>query len=107
MMVPAYGSVDVVVLIRAAARRIGGPAAARGRPVGAHGAGYWGRRRRETTMATNKGRTSQADATATLRVGDRAPDFTLTSHTGEPWRLADARGGNVVLAFYPFAFTAT
>ncbi len=57
-------------------------------------------------MAT-KGTTSQADATSTMRVGDRAPDFALTSHTGETWRLADARGHNVVLAFYPFAFTPT
>ena len=56
-------------------------------------------------MAIPKGRTSSADSTPTLKVGDRAPDFTLGSHTGEPWALAAARGGNVVVAFYPFAFT--
>ena len=58
-------------------------------------------------MAVTKGRTSLADATTTLRVGDRAPDFTLTSHTGEVWNSAQARGKNLVLAFFPFAFTAT
>lgn len=52
-----------------------------------------------------KGRTSKASSTPTLKVGDLAPDFTLTSHTGESWHLADHRGHNVVLAFYPFAFT--
>ena len=56
-------------------------------------------------MAIPKGRTSSANSTPTLKVGDRAPDFTLGSHTGEPWALAAARGGNVVVAFYPFAFT--
>ncbi|MDB5042584.1 MAG: hypothetical protein JWN27_3310 [Candidatus Eremiobacteraeota bacterium] len=56
-------------------------------------------------MAIPKGRTSSANSTPTLKVGDRAPDFTLGSHKGEPWSLADAKGGNVVVAFYPFAFT--
>lgn len=57
-------------------------------------------------MAVAKGRTSQADRTSTLRVGERAPDVVLTTHTGETWSLADARGKrNVVFAFYPFAFT--
>ena len=56
-------------------------------------------------MAIPKGRTSSANSTPTLKVGDRAPDFTLGSHAGEPWALAAAKGGNVVVAFYPFAFT--
>lgn len=58
-------------------------------------------------MAVTKGRTSQASETSTLRVGDPAPQFELTAHTGEPWRLADHSGGHLVLAFYPFAFTPT
>lgn len=58
-------------------------------------------------MAVTKGRTSRASETSTLKVGDRAPDFTLTSHTGETFTLADQRGKNVVLAFYPLAFTGT
>jgi peroxiredoxin len=56
-------------------------------------------------MAVDKGRTSRASETPTLKVGAQAPDFTLTSHKGETWHLADQRGHNVVLAFYPFAFT--
>jgi cytochrome oxidase Cu insertion factor (SCO1/SenC/PrrC family) len=58
-------------------------------------------------MSSNPGHASKASETRTLRVGDPAPDFTLTSHTGEQFHLADARGGNVVLAFYPAAFTGT
>lgn len=43
---------------------------------------------------------------AKLSVGDKAPEFEL-SWTGEgDFRLADHRGGWVVLAFYPGDFTA-
>jgi peroxiredoxin len=57
-------------------------------------------------MAIAKGRTSKAAETPTLKVGDPAPDFTLTSHAGEQFTLSDKRGTNVVLAFYPLAFTS-
>jgi peroxiredoxin len=41
-----------------------------------------------------------------LKVGDMAPDFTLTSTAGGTIHLADYRGkSNVVLAFFPAAFT--
>jgi len=41
------------------------------------------------------------EAAQTLKVGDRAPDFTLTDQSGREVRLADHRGKNaVVLAFY-------
>jgi len=41
-----------------------------------------------------------------LKVGDMAPDFTLPSTTGKPVSLSEFRGKkNVVLAFYPAAFT--
>ena len=39
-------------------------------------------------------------------MGDTAPDSTLPSTQGKPVRLSDFRGKkNVVLAFYPAAFT--
>jgi peroxiredoxin (alkyl hydroperoxide reductase subunit C) len=57
-------------------------------------------------MAVAKGRKSVASSTKTLKVGDAAPDFELETHNGEKWKLSDMRGKkNVVLAFYPFAFT--
>jgi peroxiredoxin (alkyl hydroperoxide reductase subunit C) len=58
-------------------------------------------------MSVSIGRTSLAAETPTVKVGDPAPDFTLTSHTGEEYHLADKRDRNVVIAFYPFAFSGT
>ena len=53
------------------------------------------------------GRTSVADRTRTLQVGDQAPDFELPGHRNkEKFRLSDARGKkNVVLVFYPLDWT--
>lgn len=46
--------------------------------------------------------------TPTLKVGELAPDFTLTSASGEKVTLSAYRGQkNVVLAFFPFAFSGT
>jgi cytochrome oxidase Cu insertion factor (SCO1/SenC/PrrC family) len=43
---------------------------------------------------------------AELQVGDEAPDFRLPDHTGGYVRLSDFRGEqNVVVAFYPLAWT--
>jgi peroxiredoxin len=39
------------------------------------------------------------------RVGQKAPDFTLPSHLDKPVTLSDLRGKNVVLAFFPLAWT--
>lgn len=36
-----------------------------------------------------------------LQIGDQAPDFTLRTTTGNTFRLAEQRGRNVVLYFYP------
>ena len=41
-----------------------------------------------------------------LKIGDPAPDFTLTNTKGEKVKLSDFKGKkNVVLAFYVLAFT--
>jgi peroxiredoxin len=41
-----------------------------------------------------------------LKVGDEAPDFTLKDTAGKDVKLSDFRGKkNVVLAFFPAAFT--
>ena len=53
------------------------------------------------------GRTSLSDHTATLKVGDPAPDFTLPGHRNkEKFTLSEARGKkNVVMVFYPLDWT--
>lgn len=53
------------------------------------------------------GRTSVADRTQTLNVGDQAPDFELPGHrNGEKFKLSDLRGKkNAVLVFYPLDWT--
>ena len=44
--------------------------------------------------------------TNALKVGDEAPDFTLKSHLDTEITLSSFKGKkNVVLAFYPVAFT--
>lgn len=58
-------------------------------------------------MAAPKGRNKIATATATLSVGDRAPDFTLRAHDGTTVTLSAFAGQRVVLAFFAFAFTNT
>jgi cytochrome oxidase Cu insertion factor (SCO1/SenC/PrrC family) len=40
-----------------------------------------------------------------LKVGDKAPDFTMRDQSNKPVKLADFKGKNVVLAFYVLAFT--
>ena len=39
------------------------------------------------------------------KLGDPAPDFECVDHRGDIVRLADLRGHNVVLFFYPKAST--
>ena len=45
------------------------------------------------------------EASGVPEVGDLAPDFELVNQYGEPVRLSELRGRNVVVVFYPFAFS--
>ena len=47
-----------------------------------------------------------ADQTETLKVGDKAPDFKLKSTGNTEFKLSDQRGKNVVLNFFPAAFSS-
>jgi cytochrome oxidase Cu insertion factor (SCO1/SenC/PrrC family) len=61
-----------------------------------------------TAAAPSNSNSSQvASAPKThLKVGDQAPDFSLTDTNGKAVKLSDFRGKkNVVLAFYVLAFT--
>ena len=67
-----------------------------------------------TATATNSANATRASAESQppaapvthLKVGDPAPDFTLTDTEGQQVKLSDFRGKkNVVLAFYVLAFT--
>jgi peroxiredoxin len=50
--------------------------------------------------------TAQAPPKTHLKVGDTAPDFELQSTQGKKIKLSDYRGKkNVVVAFFPAAFT--
>lgn len=56
--------------------------------------------------AFGQGGAAPAATTSKFKVGDMAPDFTLTDTAGVKVKLSDFRGkNNVVLAFYIFAFT--
>jgi peroxiredoxin Q/BCP len=41
-----------------------------------------------------------------LKVGDKAPDFSLPGSDGKTHSLSDLKGKTVVLAWFPKAFTA-
>jgi peroxiredoxin len=40
-----------------------------------------------------------------LKVGDKAPDFTLKSHLDQKVTLSELRGTTTVLVFFPLAWT--
>ena len=46
-----------------------------------------------------------ANGTRTLKVGDAAPDFTLRATGNTTFTLSEQRGKNVVLVFFPAAFS--
>ncbi|MFE4837860.1 peroxiredoxin [Arthrobacter sp. NPDC056691] len=54
---------------------------------------------------TGQAAVASVDLAGVPEVGQQAPDFTLVNQFGEPVRLADFRGRNVVVIFYPFAFS--
>lgn len=60
-----------------------------------------------TTLISGGGKSGEPQIhNAQLRVGDEAPDFRLPNQKGGYTRLSDFRGqNNVVLAFYPLAWT--
>ena len=63
--------------------------------------------KKESFRMVSFGRTSVAEETQTLKVGDHAPDFELPGHRGnEKFRLSDLRGKkNCVIVFYPLDWT--
>lgn len=50
---------------------------------------------------------SSAASPAPVTVGQPAPDFTLSSTSGDKVTLSALRGRTVLLAFFPLAFTST
>ncbi len=57
-------------------------------------------------MAVQVGRTTLAHETKTVKVGDVAPDFSLSTHSNETFRLRDLRGKkHAVLVFFRSAWT--
>ena len=57
-------------------------------------------------FAQGGGTAAPAPPPMKFKVGDTAPDFTLTDTAGKEVKLSDFRGKkNVVLAFYVLAFT--
>ena len=50
------------------------------------------------------GRVGAGDAVE-LKVGDKAPDFSLVGSDGKTHKLSDLRGKTVVVAWFPKAFT--
>jgi peroxiredoxin len=45
------------------------------------------------------------DTTRTLKIGDEAPDFELRDSVRQAFKLSEQRGKNVVLNFFPAAFS--
>jgi peroxiredoxin Q/BCP len=62
--------------------------------------------RREALLGLAAAGAGVSSAATGLKVGDSAPDFSLPATTGKTESLSAYKGkNNVVLAFYPKAFT--
>jgi len=49
---------------------------------------------------------SKSNSKKSIKIGDKASDFSLISHLGDRINLADYRGKkNVVIAFFPLSWT--
>ncbi len=57
------------------------------------------------TKALPTGTMPGSPARTELRVGDAAPDFTLSDQNRQPVQLSSLRGKTVQLAFYVWAFS--
>ena len=51
-------------------------------------------------------RKSKTTSNIAIKIGDKAPAFTLTSSELKPVSLGDYAGQNVILLFFPMAFTS-
>ena len=60
---------------------------------------------RKTNCGTISKCLDKGEKNMKLKVGQTAPDFTLPSHLDKKITLSDLRGNNVVLAFFPLAWT--
>jgi thioredoxin-dependent peroxiredoxin len=57
------------------------------------------------TPAAVAAQTRAAAGVEDLKVGDRAPDFTLPGTDGKTYSLSQLKGRTLVLAWFPKAFT--
>src|SRR5690348_8235242 len=65
-------------------------------------------RSREQTERSREQTQVALGGSVSIEVGDEAPDFTLKDQNGQEVRLSAFRGvKNVLLVFYPLAFTGT
>jgi peroxiredoxin len=53
----------------------------------------------------HQSRTRDERRVSMLKIGQKAPDFTLPSHLDRDVTLSDLEGTNVVIAFFPLAWT--
>jgi len=59
-----------------------------------------------TAVGLTRTMTTRDGERAELKVGDRAPDFSLPGSDGRTYRLAELLGhGTIVVAWFPKAFT--